>query len=499
EYVHRTLVESGLLEPLLDTACMYPGEVEIPTLVILNDLVGTESVRASVCTTRVIEFCVDAMRDEAAPPIILDFAVQLWTVIKAYRESVGLSMPVTLPLDILSVAKCHLEASVKDASNLARPMMLMFSVLKNPELKDPAVSLGIHKLVVKLLATHRHSQDLTYYGTGVLELLTVYKGGPGAAGSEAMHQQLIDSGVLSTCRTAMLAFPASSGIAHNVVTTLSVLCHSDACHARLVSHGVHKWALELMSQHVQGWTIVRAAATIILALHEKNRPESLTDFHDLRPTVTEFLMKRSSLNTLVAAMNLHMDVGSDTFGFGASGTIMCTLQILLTKPDLYPRLQELHIPELVSRYAKSSPNEEDASLVDILQSTAQESGAQHVLDQCRAYSEAKAAKAVSLADSEMEDLIKDHLTYGKVMGGVRGKPYTLPPRTLPPLCARVLYLPDQGQKWLDGFCARFQQCGLSVLNVMGCKNPSALKRQLARLPQLIVCTHHTSQAKAGSK
>ncbi|GIQ88940.1 hypothetical protein KIPB_011296, partial [Kipferlia bialata] len=491
-FVHKFLVDNGLVQLLVDTCRLqHSEEVEGCTLAILSDLASSESLCDSLRTPGVTGLCSKVVASEAASTGTLVLAAKLCTLIESEGQCGGPTM-----LDFISAAHRWVTASMGNPDRLFQSLELLLSALHVSENTACRISHGIHKLVLEVLATHRDSEPVVFYALRALELM-----GRGGQGSEARHQTLIDSGVVPACRDAMLAFPASSRVAEASLTVLMRLSESVGSRDSLASSGVHEWAVEQMSLHIQDGGVVKRAGELILELHEVTPAKNLSDYHNLRSSVTEFLIQESSLNTLVAAMNIHQDVGCREDGFSASGIIICTLQVLLTKPDLFPRLQELHIPELVRRYARSSKREGDLKLLEAVQVTAKISAVEHMREQVKlnAHTPAEDAFSLLLDDDDLEVLVEDHLKNAHLMGTLKYKTPSLSTRTLPPLCTRVLYIPDQGQKWLDGFCARFQQCGLSVLNVMGCKNPSALKRQLALQPQLIVCTHHTSQAKAGSK
>ncbi|GCA64175.1 hypothetical protein KIPB_013465, partial [Kipferlia bialata] len=71
--------------------------------------------------------------------------------------------------------------------------------------------------------------------------------------------------------------------------------------------------------------------------------------------------------------------------------------------------------------------------------------------------------------------------------------------TTDPLSTSVLYMPDIGPLRLDQFCDSLRSIELHTLNMNSVKNPSALKRELAKDPGIVVCTHETVRARPGTK
>ncbi|GIQ84788.1 hypothetical protein KIPB_006349 [Kipferlia bialata] len=71
--------------------------------------------------------------------------------------------------------------------------------------------------------------------------------------------------------------------------------------------------------------------------------------------------------------------------------------------------------------------------------------------------------------------------------------------TMEPNCTVLLYIPDTAKGPLGDFCRALATLTLSVCNLSAAKSPSALKKELASAPQLVVCTHGTVWAQSGSR
>ncbi|GIQ91988.1 hypothetical protein KIPB_015502, partial [Kipferlia bialata] len=66
--------------------------------------------------------------------------------------------------------------------------------------------------------------------------------------------------------------------------------------------------------------------------------------------------------------------------------------------------------------------------------------------------------------------------------------------TLPPQQCMVVYLPDLGVTRTGSFCEALSSLSLSVLDISGVKSPSALKKALTPVPQVVVASHPYIQA-----
>ncbi|GIQ82504.1 hypothetical protein KIPB_003658 [Kipferlia bialata] len=203
------------------------------------------------------------------------------------------------------------------------------------------------------------------------------------------------------------------------------------------------------------------------------------------PVVAAMLMQRESLTTLVAAMNCHMD--SDDVPI----PIMSILQYLLRKPEYYPRLKEFSIPDCVQRYGEKNPGNK---LGNMLAALLQKKSAVNAVE---GDGPSGVVSDETLHDTACELLITRHMSLSShaARSGILGEDSL----SLPAGTATVLYLPEVSQSSLNGFCSTLRAVGLTVSNVHGFKSPSALKRDLALCPMVVVCTHLCGRAKPGSK
>ncbi|GIQ80434.1 hypothetical protein KIPB_001233 [Kipferlia bialata] len=409
----------------------------------------------------------------------------LWRSIREYLSAHS-DTSCRLPLSVITSIVHLLRQRIDDDDETVHSMMEnLHSVVTDPEYRGHAVSVGAHTLALRVLSSRASSETLSYSALALLSTLTT-------DATATTHRLIRDAGVAPACRDAMRAHPWSPGIVTGVIVTLQRMTESDVTRPYLISLGCHKWAVQQMSSHLQNPEVVSVTSDLILELHQERHSATLFDSHLLVPAVSKYLMEPDSLRTLVAAMNYHMDTT------GRTGSIMATLHLLLSKPEYYPRLKEYNIPECVERFRRGhTGTEAERRYAEVVW----DSAANAELHQLkRDISEAHAAsESLILSDADLETLIVDHC--GKsYLGSRKGTASaSLSTRTLPPMCARVLYLPEQGERWVAGFCSRLEESGLSVLNVMASKNPSALKKALANHPQVLVCTHHTALAKERSK
>ncbi|GIQ79502.1 hypothetical protein KIPB_000153 [Kipferlia bialata] len=104
----------------------------------------------------------------------------------------------------------------------------------------------------------------------------------------------------------------------------------------------------------------------------------------------------------------------------------------------------------------------------------------------------------ALDNTTLETIVVDqiNLPFGASLGDLSDKHG---PMSIEPLHTYVLYMPDMGETRLAQFCESLRSLSLSVLDLSTVKNPSALKREMAKGPQVVVSPHYVIKARPGLK
>ncbi|GIQ86209.1 hypothetical protein KIPB_008017 [Kipferlia bialata] len=101
-------------------------------------------------------------------------------------------------------------------------------------------------------------------------------------------------------------------------------------------------------------------------------------------------------------------------------------------------------------------------------------------------------------DDTLATIVTDHLK-SAYCDAPTAKETKYPPVSFKALHTRVLYMPDIGKDALSQFCDTLRSLSLSVLDLGTVRHLSTLKRELAKDPQVVVCTHAVVKARPGSK
>ncbi|GIQ86179.1 hypothetical protein KIPB_007981 [Kipferlia bialata] len=399
----------------------------------------------------------------------------LLATMKEYTDSVKGDLRCIFPSSGIAPLASVIRGYIKDEGAQFGAWGCMLMATDHMDDLTPCMKEKLHVHAVKAITTHKHSINVCM---GVVAVLSNLSEGD----HKNIHVLLAEAGVVKALRTAMVEHGAEVPLlVRRVMTALRWMSDTDAVKPHCVVSGCHKWALEAMSMHIQDVNIVHSGASTLLHLHQDN-------------SVAAHLMRKDSLRTIVAVMNLHMEHQV------IAGTLMCTLNSLMRIPCNYAALQEMGIPECVSRYARIHPRSRVGDMMQWDIAKASEL-------QAETEAEADTNAHYVLTDADIESLILMHrepeylasLLLPRDVEPLELQSMYQSTSAVPPEHAVVLYLPFYGERWLSGFTATLETSSLSVLNLMSIKNPSALKKELAKRPQIVVCTHRTPLAKEKTK
>ncbi|GIQ81932.1 hypothetical protein KIPB_002977 [Kipferlia bialata] len=371
----------------------------------------------------------------------------------------------------------HNSSSVVEES-----AMTILNELARTESNLPAVCVpAVRDLVIKAMQ-RKKPDSLVFLNQGML-LWRKMVGHIGKEPTLEAVQAFVDASIMQTCYDAMNYNGAvDTDVVCCSIVVLNHMAKIASMRPSLIAAGCHEWVMEQMSRHIQSDDVASHSGEVVGQLLHVKRGNNPREKYPLAPTVMEYLMRRDNLQTLLAAMNFHLE------NEGTPGIIMVTFQSLLTDPENYPLLEEMRITDCVARHTERSKGHyNDHVMARVLQRTA--------ADAASAYHTKRIAEQPPelLSDDDLEAMRVAYISSKKgIETPVLGR------RFLDDNSARVIYLPDIGEKPLEAFCSSAEK-SLSVVNVMAAKSPSALKRELACRPQLLVCTHRTALAKPSTK
>ncbi|GIQ88547.1 hypothetical protein KIPB_010821, partial [Kipferlia bialata] len=495
--VHGILVSHGVI-PLLQVVTSQCRDARASALafVCYSKLSSSDVCLPALDTEYLRGLSDSVLGSSTVVTMLFSFVCRLRRRINEYREAHSLPRH-PLPHDALrtfedrfkGVVAGFLDATpvnTKDVQLLQGEVedMLesLISLLDSPEERRQCVGLGVPSVVLRVLTECGGSSELMCRSAlCVLYALSLEF-------DDVTTRSLAESGIVPTIKKALMSHQSSTVIARFGLECLSRLSRQGSLDLQLVEAGYHRWALELVYQHLHDGDVVRLALEVLHQLQGEDADTGETV--PVYPGVSDYLVKEGSLRTLMAALNYHMD---------SADTAQCIAKCLArVAPHIGDTHRESRVLECLERYSKKYFDEEMCQSI------------QNSAARGRMLSALQTPNAPSpLSESDIETLIEHHLNKSyhnscSTKGSVE-LPRGIASRTLPPNQARVLYLPDIGEKRIAGFCATLEKCGLSTVNVTAAKNPSALKRELASgtqvppVSQVVVCTHDTVLAREGSK
>ncbi|GIQ81902.1 hypothetical protein KIPB_005140, partial [Kipferlia bialata] len=156
-----------------------------------------------------------------------------------------------------------------------------------------AISLGVHHFAMAAMATPGLPVDLCE------GFVSVILGVSGARDSRETQVALLEAGALQAIRSVMLTHPDEMGLAKHAMTVFMAVgmgrVLGDSCIGAVVEIGVHKWALQAMSDFMQpeAWSLCHSCASILMRCAKAD------------PVALECVLEEDNVRTLLASLNMH--------------------------------------------------------------------------------------------------------------------------------------------------------------------------------------------------